>query len=297
MVLIMASHTLGRFALYGNIGVEWFLILSGIGLFFSLSKNDDIKQFYKKRFRRIVPTYLFVAIPFFLISFPFDLKKFLIRISGLNLVFYWERFFWFIPLILLCYLLSPFYFRFISRVKCSILFPFVLALALFFISFHTPRTQIMMTRFPIFLLGMHLGKSVYEDKTIFNWKPQIISILIPAFAMFCVVIINYIPHIIEVERQVYFLCGIPSLLFVLSIVKLLVKVKLIQRLLKLMGNLSLELFLVHPCIVLPLCMKLSLPKIINVSISYIVAIIVAYALHSMMTVILGSNTHFKSPVL
>ena len=286
MAFIMASHTIGRFAPYGNIGVEWFLILSGVGLFFSLSKDYNVKRFYKKRFRRIVPTYLLVSIPFFLIAFPFNLKQFLIRISGLNLAFYWERYFWFIPMILLCYLIAPFYFKFISRYRYSSLFPFVLAIVIFFISFHTPRTQIMITRFPIFLLGMHLGQAVYEDKTIFNCKPQWLSFLIPALAMICVVAINYVPHLIEVERQVYFLCGIPSLLFILSIVKYLVKVKPVQRLLALMGEISLELFLVHPCIVLPICLKIPLPKIIDVVISYIVAIIVAYALHAFMSIIL-----------
>ena len=286
MAFIMASHTIGRFAPYGNIGVEWFLILSGVGLFFSLSKDYNVKRFYKKRFRRIVPTYLLVSIPFFLIAFPFNLKQFLIRISGLNLAFYWERYFWFIPMILLCYLIAPFYFKFISRYRYSSLFPFVLAIVIFFISFHTPRTQIMITRFPIFLLGMHLGQAVYEDKTIFNCKPQWLSFLIPALAMICVVAINYVPHLIEVERQVYFLCGIPSLLFILSIVKYLVKVKPVQRLLALMGEISLELFLVHPCIVLPICLKIPLPKIIVVVISYIVAIIVAYALHAFMSIIL-----------
>ena len=287
MAFIMASHTIGRFAPYGNIGVEWFLILSGVGLVFSLSKDYNIKRFYKKRFRRIVPTYLLVAVPFFLIAFPFNLKQFLIRVSGLNLAFYWERYFWFIPMILLCYLIAPFYFKFIFRYKYSVLFPFALAIVIFFISFHTPRTQIMITRFPIFLLGMHLGKEVYDNKTIFDWKPQWLSLLIPALAMFCVVAINYVPHIIEVERQVYFLCGIPSLFFILLIVKYLVKVKLIQKLLALMGDISLELFLVHPCIVLPLCLKIPLPKIIDVVTSYIVAIIVAYALHAFMSIILN----------
>lgn len=293
MALIMASHTIGRFAPYGNIGVEWFLILSGVGMFFSLSKDDNKKRFYQKRFKRIVPTYLLVAIPFFLISFPITLKTFLIRITGLNLPLYRERYFWFIPLILLCYLISPYYFKLLSRYKYSILVPFLLALILFFISFHTPKSEILLTRFPIFLLGMHLGKDVYEDKNYFNQKPQWLSVLIPAIAMLIVVIINYIPHSIEIYRQVYFLCGVPSLFFILSVVEYLVKIKPVQRLLSLMGDVSLELFLVHPCIILPLCLLMPFPKIINVGISYIVAIIVAYALHELMSFILRPKAQIK----
>ena len=65
IVFIMATHSIGRFALYGNIGVEWFLIVSAIGQFYSLSKDQHLGHYYKRRFTRILPTYLIVAIPFF----------------------------------------------------------------------------------------------------------------------------------------------------------------------------------------------------------------------------------------
>ncbi|WP_396595843.1 hypothetical protein ACIA37_07615 [Lactobacillus delbrueckii subsp. bulgaricus] len=39
--------------------------MSGMGLFYSLTKNDDICQFYKKRLVRILPAYLLVSMPFF----------------------------------------------------------------------------------------------------------------------------------------------------------------------------------------------------------------------------------------
>ena len=32
----------------GTIGVDIFLILSGVGLYYSFSKNKNLKQFYKK---------------------------------------------------------------------------------------------------------------------------------------------------------------------------------------------------------------------------------------------------------
>lgn len=288
MIFIMASHTIGRFAPFGNIGVEWFLILSGVGLYYSLSKDDNLKRFYNKRFRRIIPTYLLVAIPFFLIQFPFDPCKFLIRISGLNLAFYWERYFWFIPMILICYLIAPFYYRLVHQKRWSIILPFALAVVVYFLSFHMPKTEIMVTRFPIFLLGMHLGKAVFEDKTCFEGKGSCIPVLISAIGMTIVVVINYIPdHLIEVERHVYFICGIPSLIFILYLVKIFERINLIDKLLSLVGKVSLELFLVHPCIVLPLCLRIPCPKIIAVVISYIAAIIVAYALNTAMSYILA----------
>ena len=46
----------------GDVGVDIFLLLSGIGLYFSYSKNNDKKYFYKKRVLRILPTFIPVAI-------------------------------------------------------------------------------------------------------------------------------------------------------------------------------------------------------------------------------------------
>lgn len=42
----------------GAMGVDIFLFLSGLGLFYSFRKNPDIKAFYKKRLIRIIPTYV-----------------------------------------------------------------------------------------------------------------------------------------------------------------------------------------------------------------------------------------------
>lgn len=82
VILIMASHTLGGYAAYGIIGVEWFLFLSVIGQYYSLKKNSDSYSFYKRKILRILPAYLIVAIPYFLIKYPSSLKDFVIRLSG-----------------------------------------------------------------------------------------------------------------------------------------------------------------------------------------------------------------------
>ena len=98
IIFIMASHTLGGFAAYGIIGVEWFLVLSSIGQFYSLKNNCDVKSYYKRRLFRILPAYLLVAIPFFLIKTSSSAIEFLIRISGFNLIIWGEKYFWFVHL-------------------------------------------------------------------------------------------------------------------------------------------------------------------------------------------------------
>ena len=52
----------------GNIGVDIFLFISGISLYYSLKKYEKINviNFYKRRFNKIFPVYVFLCIPFFI---------------------------------------------------------------------------------------------------------------------------------------------------------------------------------------------------------------------------------------
>ena len=38
----------------GSSGVDIFLLLSGLGLYYSFSKNNSIKDFYSKRLKRVL---------------------------------------------------------------------------------------------------------------------------------------------------------------------------------------------------------------------------------------------------
>ncbi|MBQ6299249.1 MAG: acyltransferase [Bacteroidales bacterium] len=282
IVFIMATHSIGRFALYGNIGVEWFLIVSAIGQFYSLSKDQHLGHYYKRRFTRILPTYLIVAIPFFILrSYP-SFQDFIIRITGLNLFFWGERIFWFVTLIVICYLLAPFYFKLIQRFKGSFILPFLLVAITFPLSYHLPKTEILVTRLPIFFLAMNLGKLVYEKKTIEDKTACIACYILSFLAFLAVVLINYSGTRVQIHRFVYFFCGIPSLFFILTLVQLF---SFSKGILSFIGNVSYEIYLLHESIILALCLMLPLPKVVNVLISYVLAIAFAYLLHSLVSLL------------
>lgn len=293
IIFIMASHSLGRFALYGNIGVEWFLIVSAVGQYFSLKKNNNIRDYFEKRLWRLLPAYLLVAIPFFIIKYPFSIRDFIIRISGLNLIFFWERTFWFVSLIFICYIISPLYYKIVNKNKRSIIIPFVLVAITFALSFRMPRTQILVTRIPIFLLAMHLGRGVYEGKVIEGPMKCSFCYVASIVAMILVVLVNYVNVGVETERLTYFFCGIPSLFFILEIIK---RLGFLNSPLSFIGSISYEIYLLHESIVLALCLMLPLPKVLSVFISYALAIALAYLLHlaiSRLVYLLKSDIHNK----
>lgn len=275
IAVIMAFHSLGRFTLFGNIGVEWFLVLSAIGQYYSLKKNDNCLQYYKRRALRILLPYLIVAIPFFLIKYPFNLHDFLIRLSGLNLVFFWERTFWFVSLIVICYLITPLYYKIITRYKWSFVCPFILVSITFVLSFHMPRTQILVTRIPIYLLGLNMGKLVYEGYTISDPHKCRAWLLISVLSMIAVVAVNYLIRV-EYQRLTYFFCGIPTLFLAFVIIR---QLPFLHGLLSFIGAISYEIYLLHESIVLALCYFLPFPKIVDVFLSYGLAILFAFLLH------------------
>lgn len=164
----------------GNIGVDMFFFLSGIGLWFSWIKNPDLKRFYHRRFWRIYPEYFIMAclfyIPDYMRTSPFeshDMMELITNIS-LNLCFWTRgaRTFWFIPAIMVLYLSAPFYMNLIRRDATYKWLPVIFILVCTFLSYNDPLCKkywyliIFLSRIPIFLIGITCGELVYRKRSL-----------------------------------------------------------------------------------------------------------------------------------
>lgn len=95
----------------GAIGVDAFVLLSGFGIWFSLSKYNftvkSILKFYKRRFIRLIPSYYIFLVFFIVITIivcgDIDAAQVtnLLLFGGVN---------WFIRFIILIYLVAPVFF-------------------------------------------------------------------------------------------------------------------------------------------------------------------------------------------
>ena len=234
-------------------------------------------NYYKRRLIRILPAYLVVAVPFFLIRYPSTtINDFLIRVSGLNLFLWGERFFWFVTLILICYLLAPLYYRFIDSYRYSFIVPFLLAFVAFLTSGFFQKAEILVTRIPIFLLGMNLASHIYDKEIISDSRKVVWSYIIAVVSLFFLLVIYIDNRGIDLVRFVYFIFGIPSLFFALSVFK---GIGIFNGVLSFMGGISYELYLIHQHIALSICKLLLVPKAVVVILSYAIAIVLAYLLH------------------
>lgn len=117
MIFIILSHFTqyfnNFFFLILNIGVQLFFILSG--LLYGSKQIDNFKDWFKKRFNKIIlPYYLYVIIAFALLlifgesfSILSDIWKYLLLIQGFFSSTILLGNLWFITFIVICYLIVP----------------------------------------------------------------------------------------------------------------------------------------------------------------------------------------------
>jgi len=155
-------------------GVDIFLLLSGLGLHFSLAKDDRLPRYYKNRFTRILPTYwtvigLATAMEFVLLHRHSSLLSLFYVFSTLGFWLNATKFDWYIPSILVLYAVFPLYFYIFRRsrhkawVTGSVTgIGILLSLAITW----SPLNYLLIftTRIPIFFIGAHIGYLIREGK-------------------------------------------------------------------------------------------------------------------------------------
>lgn len=235
-------YPLGFVAQYGFAGVDIFMMVSGLGLYYSLNSSHSILFFYKKRLLRIFPTYYFLGFFSSFMLFNDNIWNYLFRYSTIGFWtgdLYWE---WFIPSILLLYLLSPF-FKYLLE-KSSFLLFFICVCIIFFAYYLLDKDQyldrahfFLLYRIPSFVFGMacaHWIKNSVSSKYFFIF----LLVGIPSF-------IYFFPNHHEIYNYKYF-----SLLFLLplfTVVFVLISkfIKFPNPLMRKIGNASLEIYLIQ----------------------------------------------------
>ncbi|MBK2401978.1 acyltransferase family protein [Erysipelothrix sp. strain 2 (EsS2-6-Brazil)] len=158
----------------GNMGVDIFLLLSGISLYYSMKNKPEqtTKEFYKKRFIPLIKIYTLVCIPFFILmrvtnnySFEELLKQLFFMNKNVSS-------FWFLLVIAICYLIYPLMYKLIQGSKKGYIYVGIVLYTIILIIFMTVNMdgykyyEILLSRIPIFLIGSTLGDLVYENKEV-----------------------------------------------------------------------------------------------------------------------------------
>lgn len=267
----------------GNVGVDMFLFLSGIGLWFAWSKttgsattagsadtpaagksaaglSHSLLRFYIRRYLRVYPAWLIIACLYYIPRFyggELSLADTLLSIT-INWGF-WEHdelTFWFIPAIMMLYTVAPAYMELIRRVPTWRWMPVMAMTLCVLMQYWKPlhdavgHLEIFFSRVPIFLLGINAGKWVMEKRAL---KASALWPLLLTFVMSGLACINFEDGLrgrfpLFLERMVYIPLTVSMLLLLCQAARLLPRQA--RRALTFIGGISLELYLIHAHFVL-----------------------------------------------
>lgn len=240
----------------GNIGVDMFLFLSGVGLWFSWVKTPSARHFYVRRFLRIYPAWLIVACLFYIPLFHGGSAWSWINLFG-EIGFNWgfwlhdELNFWYIPAIMMLYIFAPPYMELIRRHPIYRWLPVVMIMWCILVQWVTPihnavgHLEIFWSRVPIFFLGINMGEMVRRKDTVDGQGVWMI------FLMFVMALASSI--FLEQEKHGQFPLFIERMLYIpLTVTVILILNRVFRRTpqwfnraFRFVGALSLECYLIH----------------------------------------------------
>ena len=242
----------------GNMGVDVFLFLSGVGLWYALTSNTSLKRFFTRRYLRIYPTWLLVASLYYVPRFLQGAKgtKEMIDLAGDVLVNwdFWlhdELTFWYIPATMMLYLFAPAYVKLVSRHPVYRWLPVLMMVWCVAVQWVVPlhnavgHIEIFWSRVPIFFIGINCGAMVKQGQSL---SAQSVWLLVAA-----VVLSLGVDIYLEQTRHGLFPLFIGRMLYIPATFSLVLLLsnwltavpQVIKRALRLVGMVSLEMYLLH----------------------------------------------------
>lgn len=251
----------------GNLGVDIFLFLSGIGLWFSWAKQQNWKRFYINRALRIYPAWLLVAGYFYISHFHYGHPRYALPFGGTGdagvdsvidlvgeVLFNWdfwlhdELTFWYVPATMMLYIFAPMYMELVRRwpvYRWLVVLPLMWPIMVQYITpIHQAvgHIEIFWSRMPIFFLGINIAESIRQKKTIDRaaW-PMVIGLFVVSLGA-CIWLeqMRHSRFPLYTERMLYIVLAVTTVLIVSKLSN-----PLLCKALAWVGGISLEIYLVH----------------------------------------------------
>ena len=240
----------------GNIGVDMFLFLSGVGLWFSWVRHPDWKRFLQRRYLRVYPAWFIVACLYYIPRFRGgDLMAWIDLFGDITINWdFWlhdELTFWYVPAIMMLYLFAPAYMRLISKHGIYRWLPVVMMIWCVAIQWVTPihetlgHIEIFWSRMPVFFIGISMGEAV-RRKVILDRASIRLAILVLALGLGTCIYMEQMKHgkfPLFIERMVYIPITVTGILLLGTLLRH--TPERIKQALRFVGLISLEFYLVH----------------------------------------------------
>ena len=248
----------------GNVGVDIFLFLSGIGLWYSWTKmtekgmatKDMLLRFFKNRYVRIYPAWLIMASLYYIPRFHGgDIMAWIDLIGDITINWdFWlhdELTFWYVPAIMALYLVAPWYMRLVQSRPIYRWLPLLMVVWCVMVQWVLPihhavgHLEIFWSRVPIFFIGINFGEMVRTRRQL---PGEAVWLLLVTFLMTFGTCLY-----LEQVRHGHFPLFVERMLYIpFTVCTVLVMNRIFRRTpqwvnssFRLVGALSLEAYLIH----------------------------------------------------
>lgn len=246
-----------------NYGVDIFLFLSGISLYYSFSKDSNYAGFMKKRAERTLLPYLIIGFFFWFWKYiiaDFSITDFVYNISGMSLflvksgetLVIGQPEMWYVAFILGLYAVYPVFFSLFfgaSEKHRKLSFSVILVLSVAFVLFekyYAPEfyasTEVWLIRIPVFVLGCFSGKAAKEK------KPFTVAEIILCFLFIPLKVLTMLLGSVLDSRMMFRYLGLFGALFIMFIAVFLfekLNLKPLRKICSFFGSISLEMYMIH----------------------------------------------------
>jgi len=247
----------------GNVGVDMFLFLSGVGMWFSWHRMPSARRFFVRRLLRIYPAWLIMASLYYIPDYinGGGHSSSLVDLAG-DILINWdfwlhdELTFWYIPATMMLYLFTPGYITLIQRHRDYRWLPLLTVVWCVMVQWVLPiheavgHLEIFWSRVPIFFIGINMGSLVMRRHTI---DKSAIWLLAITFAMTfgtCLYLeqVRHGRFPLFIERMLYIPFTITAILLLNRILRR--TPQWFNSFSRTVGALSLEAYLIHSHFVL-----------------------------------------------
>ena len=247
----------------GYSGCDIFLFASGLGIYYSLDKNDDVLSYIKKRITRLMPMVWIVLACWIPYKFYIGEMTWYGAIGNVFGIQYFVNstydFSWYIPVTLLCYVLAPFFKKLLDSFKLPVgkFITLILLIVASFAFYEDGYMMLGMCRVSGFFIGMWFGQMGKRDKTASVPVMIIWILLIPVGVggiLYSVYNLGFTGWHLATHWLPFILLSVPGICILISLISMaldkVVVGKWIVKFVSFLGAHSLEIYLVHSALVM-----------------------------------------------
>lgn len=240
----------------GNIGVDIFLIVSGMGLFVSITKKDNLIEFYSRRVIKVIVPWLLMSIPYWVFMYYWQKNTdFLSLLKNLLGISFWTDGIsttWYVQFIIVMYLIYPFIYKIQKNNSAYINLIIIIAIFMNFLLYLIfplwyVKVDKALTRIPAFIMGSILGEALFAKERKNECEKKIII-----YTMMTSIIFGLSPVVRKIDHELgimFYFFGAFGIAFIIMLLLSWLLAdrnwKVLNGILCFIGKMSLEVYLLN----------------------------------------------------